>query len=196
MNWRSTRASPQEWVRMLRLMETHPTAAVERAVTAAVERHSPRLETVRLILRQQQAGPPPVCQPVTGVRPDPAETATPCSTSSCPSGTGRTAPTPRASASAGFGMARLTGTAAAGIRTAAEGLSAINWARLPQLRDCQEARRVRTVARRAYGFHSSGTTTLHRHECHRTSNCRPPKRNRPLPSRDQGVDRRRARAVT
>ena len=48
---------------MLRLMETHPAAAVERAVAAALERHSPRLETVRLILRQQQAGPPPVCPP-------------------------------------------------------------------------------------------------------------------------------------
>ena len=43
---------------MLRLMETHPAPAVERAVTAALERHSPRLETVRLILRQQQAGHP------------------------------------------------------------------------------------------------------------------------------------------
>ena len=30
----------------------------------------PRLETVRLILRQQQAGPPPVCPPVAGVRPE------------------------------------------------------------------------------------------------------------------------------
>ena len=38
---------------MLRLMETHPAAAVERAVTAALERQSPRLETVRLILRDE-----------------------------------------------------------------------------------------------------------------------------------------------
>ena len=45
---------------MLRLMETHPAAAVERAVAVALERHSPRLETVRLILRQQQAGSPAV----------------------------------------------------------------------------------------------------------------------------------------
>ena len=52
-----TRKPDQEWVRMLRLMETHPAAAVERAVAAALERHSPRLETVRLILRQQEAGP-------------------------------------------------------------------------------------------------------------------------------------------
>ena len=55
---------------MLRLMETHPAAAVERAVATALERQSPRLETVRLILRQQQAGPPPVCLPVAGVRPE------------------------------------------------------------------------------------------------------------------------------
>ena len=47
---RHTRKPDQEWVRMLRLMETHPAAAVERAVTVALERHSPRLETVRLIL--------------------------------------------------------------------------------------------------------------------------------------------------
>ena len=65
-----TRKPDQEWVRMLRLMETHPAAAVERAVATALERQSPRLETVRLILRQQQAGPPPVCLPVTGVRPE------------------------------------------------------------------------------------------------------------------------------
>ena len=74
---RHTRKPDQEWVRMLRLMETHPAAAVERAVRAAVERHSPRLETVRLILRQQQAGPPPVCRPVAGVRPELARVAVP-----------------------------------------------------------------------------------------------------------------------
>ena len=55
---------------MLRLMETHPAAAVEHAVAVALKRHSPRLETGRLILRQQQAGPPAVCRPVAGVRPD------------------------------------------------------------------------------------------------------------------------------
>ena len=70
-----TRKPDQEWVRMLRLMETHPAVAVERAVRAALERHSPRLETVRLILRQQEAGPPPVCPPVTGVRPELARIA-------------------------------------------------------------------------------------------------------------------------
>ena len=75
-----TRKPDQEWVRMLRLMETHPTAAVERAATAALERHSPRLETVRLILRQQEAGPPPVCPPVTEMRPELARIAVPAPT--------------------------------------------------------------------------------------------------------------------
>ena len=75
-----TRKPDQEWVRMLRLMETHPTPAVERAVRAALERQSPRLETVRLILRQQQAGPPPVCPPVTGVRPELAQITVPAPT--------------------------------------------------------------------------------------------------------------------
>ena len=75
-----TRKPDQEWVRMLRLMETHPAAAVERAVTLALERHSPRLETVRLILRQQQAGPPPVCRPVMGVRPELARITVPAPT--------------------------------------------------------------------------------------------------------------------
>ncbi len=77
---RHTRKSDQEWIRMLRLMETHPAAAVERAVTVALERHSPRLETVRLILRQQQGGPPPVCQPVMEVRPDLARITVPAPT--------------------------------------------------------------------------------------------------------------------
>ena len=77
---RHTRKPDQEWVRMLRLMETQPAAAVERAVTAALERHSPRLETVRLLLRQQQSGPPPVCRPVTGVRPELAQIVVPTPT--------------------------------------------------------------------------------------------------------------------
>ena len=66
---------------MLRLMETYPTAAVERAVAAALERHSPRLET--------GAAPPPaaagrarrrVCPPVTGVRPELAQITVPAPT--------------------------------------------------------------------------------------------------------------------
>ena len=77
---RHTRKPDQEWVRMLRLLETHPAAAVERALTTALERHSPRLETVRLLLRQQEAGPPPVCPPVAGVRPELARITVPAPT--------------------------------------------------------------------------------------------------------------------
>ncbi len=55
-------------------------AAVERAVRAALDRHSPRLETVRLLLRQQEAAPPTVCPPVTGVRPELARIAVPAPT--------------------------------------------------------------------------------------------------------------------
>lgn len=75
-----TRKPDQERVRMLRLMETYPAAAVERAARAALERHSPRLETVRLILRQQHNAPPPVCRPLTGVRPELAEITVPAPT--------------------------------------------------------------------------------------------------------------------
>ena len=42
---------------MLRLLETYPAPAVEAAVAVALARDSPRLETVRLLLRQQVAGP-------------------------------------------------------------------------------------------------------------------------------------------
>ena len=75
-----TRKPDQEWVRMLRLLETHPAAAVDRALATALERHSPRLETVRLLLRQQEAGPPPVCPPVAGVRPELARITVPAPT--------------------------------------------------------------------------------------------------------------------
>ncbi len=47
---------------------------------AALERHSPRLETVRLILRQQETGPPPECPPVTEMRPELARIAVPAPT--------------------------------------------------------------------------------------------------------------------
>ena len=43
---------------MLRLLETSPAPAVEAAVAVALARDSPRLETVRLLLRQQGGGPP------------------------------------------------------------------------------------------------------------------------------------------
>ena len=48
-----TRKPDQEWVRVLRLMEAHSMNEVERAVIEALERGSPRLETVQMILRQE-----------------------------------------------------------------------------------------------------------------------------------------------
>ena len=70
-----TRKPDQEWVRMLRLLETYPAPAVEAAVAAALARDSPRLETVRLLLRQRAAGPRPAIRPVPTVRADLARIA-------------------------------------------------------------------------------------------------------------------------
>jgi transposase len=49
------RKSDREWIRVLRLMESHSLEEVEAAVIAALERSSPSLETVRLLLRQGRA---------------------------------------------------------------------------------------------------------------------------------------------
>ena len=65
---------------MLRLLETYPAPAVEAAVTAALARDSPRLETVRLLLRQRAAGPRPAIRPVPTVRADLARIAVPAPT--------------------------------------------------------------------------------------------------------------------
>lgn len=46
------RKPDQEWIGVLRLLETHSMEEVESAVLAALKRGSPRLETVRLLLRQ------------------------------------------------------------------------------------------------------------------------------------------------
>ena len=75
-----TRTPDQEWVRMLRLLETSPAPAVEAAIAAALARDSPRLETVRLLLRQQGAGPRPAVRPVLTVRADLARIAVPAPT--------------------------------------------------------------------------------------------------------------------
>ena len=75
-----TRKPDQEWVRMLRLLETYPAPAVEAAVAAALARDSPRLETVRLLLRQRAAGPRPAIRPVPTVRADLARIAGPAPT--------------------------------------------------------------------------------------------------------------------
>ena len=48
-----TRRPDREWVQIRRLLEDHPEAAVEAAVAEALERGSPRLETVRLLLRRR-----------------------------------------------------------------------------------------------------------------------------------------------
>ena len=60
---------------MLRLLETYPAPAVEAAVAAALARDSPRLETVRLLLRQRAAGPRPAIRPGPTVRADLARIA-------------------------------------------------------------------------------------------------------------------------
>ena len=60
---------------MLRRLETSPAPAVEAAVAAALARDSPRLETVRLLVRQRAAGPRPAIRPVPTVRADLARIA-------------------------------------------------------------------------------------------------------------------------
>ncbi len=65
---------------MLRLDGSRTRLQRSSARRMALECHSPRVETVRLILRQQQAGPPPVCPPVTGVHPELAKIAVPVPT--------------------------------------------------------------------------------------------------------------------
>lgn len=51
-----TRKPDQEWVQVLRLVEVHPLGIVEDAVTIALARSSPRLATVRQLLRQTESG--------------------------------------------------------------------------------------------------------------------------------------------
>jgi hypothetical protein len=47
-----TRKSDQEWIGVLRLMEQHAQEEVAAATAQAIARGSPRLETIRLLLRQ------------------------------------------------------------------------------------------------------------------------------------------------
>jgi len=58
-----TRRPDQEWIGVLRLLEGHPMERVEAAVRAALLQRSPRLETVRLLLRSQ-ASERPAVEPV------------------------------------------------------------------------------------------------------------------------------------
>ena len=55
-----TRKADQEWIGVLRQLESHELASVERAVRAALAQGSPRLETVRLLLRKEAEEQPTV----------------------------------------------------------------------------------------------------------------------------------------
>jgi len=68
-----TRRPDREWVQVLRLLEAHPEAEVEAAVAEALERGSPRLETVRLLLRRRDEHALPVLQPAPVARADLAQ---------------------------------------------------------------------------------------------------------------------------
>ena len=57
---RHTRKPDREWIQVLRLLERHPLEQVVAAASEALERGSPRLGTIELILRQQTSVPPPV----------------------------------------------------------------------------------------------------------------------------------------
>lgn len=52
------RKPDREWVRVLLLLEEHPLDALERAVDQALQRQSPSLETIRMLLRQQPGAVP------------------------------------------------------------------------------------------------------------------------------------------
>lgn len=60
----------REWVQVLQLLETAPEAAVVAAVEAALAQGTPRLETVRLLLRQALAPPGAPVPPVPLTRAD------------------------------------------------------------------------------------------------------------------------------
>jgi hypothetical protein len=46
----------QEWVRVLRLLEEHSMEDLEASVAQAIERGSPKLETIRMLIRQRRGG--------------------------------------------------------------------------------------------------------------------------------------------
>ena len=72
-----TRRPDREWVQVLRLLEAHPEAEVEAAVAEALECGSPRLETVRLLLRRRDEAALPVLQPAPVARADLAQLQVP-----------------------------------------------------------------------------------------------------------------------
>lgn len=64
-----TRKPDREWVRVLRLVEDHPLDEVAQAVHAALRAETPRLESIRLLLRRRDGEPAPVA-PVAITRAD------------------------------------------------------------------------------------------------------------------------------
>jgi transposase len=66
----ATRRPDQEWVRVLRLTESHPQAEVAEAVAEALAQGSPHLETIRLLLRRRAQGAQPLIQPAPVARAD------------------------------------------------------------------------------------------------------------------------------
>jgi transposase len=65
-----TRRPDREWVQILRLMEGHEEGDVEAAVGEALTRGSPRLETVRLLLRRRDESSAPRLAPAPVMRSD------------------------------------------------------------------------------------------------------------------------------
>jgi len=67
---KATRKPDQEWVRVLRLSEEHALAEVAAAVAEALATGSPRLETIRLLLRRRAASDAPALLPAPVARED------------------------------------------------------------------------------------------------------------------------------
>ncbi|MFO0985030.1 MAG: IS21 family transposase [Planctomycetota bacterium] len=65
-----TRKADQEWVQILRLSENYPLGVVASAARYALDRNSPRLQTVLMVLRQQDPGALVLIQPVPVPRPE------------------------------------------------------------------------------------------------------------------------------
>jgi len=59
-----TRNPDREWVQVLQLLEDVTEKELEAAVAEAIERRSPRLETIRLLLRRASQGPIMSVEPV------------------------------------------------------------------------------------------------------------------------------------
>ena len=75
-----TRHADREWVQVLQLLEEVTERELERAVAEAIKQGSPRLETVKLLLRHSKQGPANCAEPVSLQREDLAalQVAQPC----------------------------------------------------------------------------------------------------------------------